>query len=52
MSRRTLALWVLAAPLALVAAVAMLLLFAVGAIPADVGELDPADWPDFEEGEL
>lgn len=52
MSRRTLALWVLAAPLAVVAAVAMLLLFAVGAIPADVGELDPADWPDFEEAEL
>lgn len=44
MSRRTLALWVLAAPLALVGAVVVLVLAALGAIPDE----EPSDfdaWP-------
>lgn len=50
MTRRTLALWVLAAPLAVLLAVPVLVLvlFALGAIPDD----EPFDfdaWPDWDD---
>lgn len=44
MSRRTLALWVLVAPLALAAAVVVLVLAALGAIP-DEEPFDFDAWP-------
>ena len=50
MSRRTVVLWVLAAPLALVLAVPVLVLFALGAIP-DEPDFDFEAWPYGDDDE-